>query len=128
MFYGTNRDLEYDLVVSPGSDPGQIKLGISGAENMRIDGNGNLVLKTGAGAVIQQRAERDRFAVVASPFRNPLADWISQIDRAVIRKAIRKHSLTADPGPDTDETLPTLRLIHTSCLRRIGGDTQRRSP
>jgi Beta-propeller repeat/Bacterial Ig domain len=55
VFYGTNSELEYDLVVSPGSDPEQIKLGISGAENMRIDGDGNLVLKTAAGDVIQQK-------------------------------------------------------------------------
>ena len=41
---------------------------------------------------------------------------------AVIRKAVKKHSIAAEAGPDTDETLPTLRLIHTSCLRRIGGD------
>ncbi len=55
IFYGNNRELEYDLVVSPGSDPGQIKLGISGAENLRIDKDGNLVLKTAAGDVIQQK-------------------------------------------------------------------------
>lgn len=55
VFYGNNRELEYDLVVSPGSDPGQIKLGISGAENMSIDEDGNLVLKTAAGDVIQQK-------------------------------------------------------------------------
>jgi hypothetical protein len=55
VFYGNNRELEYDLVVSPGTDPGQIKLGISGAENMRIDGDGNLFLKTAAGDVIQQK-------------------------------------------------------------------------
>jgi hypothetical protein len=55
VFYGTNRELEYDLMVSPGADPEQIKLGISGAENMRIDGDGNLVLKTAAGDVIQQK-------------------------------------------------------------------------
>jgi hypothetical protein len=55
VFYGNNRELEYDLVVSPGGDPGQIKLGISGAENMRLDGAGNLALKTAAGDVIQQK-------------------------------------------------------------------------
>jgi hypothetical protein len=55
VFYGNNRELEYDLVVSPGADPGQIKLGISGAENMRVDGDGNLVLKTAAGDVVQQK-------------------------------------------------------------------------
>lgn len=55
IFYGNNRELEYDLMVSPGADPEQIKLEISGAENMRIDGDGNLVLKTAAGDVIQQK-------------------------------------------------------------------------
>jgi RNA-directed DNA polymerase len=47
---------------------------------------------------------------------------------AVIRKAVKKHSITAEAGPDTDETLPTLRLIHTSCLRRIGGDNPAQHP
>ena len=47
---------------------------------------------------------------------------------AVIRKAVKKHSITAEAGPDTDETLPTLRLIHTSCLRRIGGDNPAQQP
>ena len=47
---------------------------------------------------------------------------------AVIRKAVRKQSITAETGPDTDETLPTLRLIHTSCHRRIGGDNPAQKP
>ena len=55
VFYGTNRDLEYDLVVSPGAAPEQIKLGISGAESLRLDADGNLVLKTATGDVIQQK-------------------------------------------------------------------------
>jgi len=55
IFYGNNRELEYDLVVSPGADPGEIRLGISGAEDMRIEGDGNLVLKTAAGDVVQQK-------------------------------------------------------------------------
>jgi hypothetical protein len=55
IFYGNNRELEYDLVVSPGADPGQIRLGIAGAESLRLDAKGNLVLKTAAGDVIQQK-------------------------------------------------------------------------
>jgi hypothetical protein len=55
IFYGNNRELEYDLVVSPGADPRQIKLGISGAENLRLDADGNLILKTAAGDVVQQK-------------------------------------------------------------------------
>jgi hypothetical protein len=55
VFYGNNRELEYDLVVAPGADPGRIKLGISGAENLHLDADGNLVLKTADGDVIQQK-------------------------------------------------------------------------
>jgi hypothetical protein len=55
LFYGNNRELEYDLVVSPGADPGRIKFGISGAENLHLDADGNLVLKTADGDVIQQK-------------------------------------------------------------------------
>lgn len=55
IFYGNNRELEYDLVVAPGADPGQIKLAIAGAERIRIDAEGNLVLKTSQGEMIQQK-------------------------------------------------------------------------
>src|SRR6185369_5130136 len=37
------------------ADPGQIRLGIAGAESLRLDAEGNLVLKTAAGDVIQQK-------------------------------------------------------------------------
>ena len=46
VFYGNNRELEYDLVVSPGADPGLIKLAVKGADEIRVDAEGNLVLKT----------------------------------------------------------------------------------
>jgi hypothetical protein len=55
VFYGNHRQLEYDLVVSPGADPAQIKLGIAGAESLRLDADGNLVMKTSAGDVVQQK-------------------------------------------------------------------------
>lgn len=55
VFYGNNRELEYDLVVSPGADPGQIRLAIAGARKIRIDHEGNVVLETSAGDVIQQK-------------------------------------------------------------------------
>ena len=47
----------------------------------------------------------------------------------VIRKAVKKHSITAETGPDPDEEkLPTLRLIHTSCHRRLGGASPAQEP
>ena len=55
VFYGNNRELEYDLVVSPGADPGRIKLTVTGADEIRIDDEGNLVLSTSQGELVQQR-------------------------------------------------------------------------
>lgn len=47
--------LEYDFVVSPGADPGQISLRIEGADAVRVDENGDLVLKVGGEEVRQHR-------------------------------------------------------------------------
>ena len=53
VYYGNQRQLEYDLVVAPGADPNVIRLAIqsrdsNGAVPLRIDGQGDLVLETGA--------------------------------------------------------------------------------
>jgi len=51
VFYDHNGDLEYDFIVSPGADPGQIRLAFDGAERMRLDdAAGDLVLTTSIGA------------------------------------------------------------------------------
>ena len=44
VFYGNQRQLEYDFVVAPGADPKQISLGLTGAKP-RLDADGNVVLK-----------------------------------------------------------------------------------
>jgi uncharacterized protein (TIGR03437 family) len=44
VFYGNQRQLEYDFVVAPGADPRQISLGLTGAEPS-LDAAGNVVLK-----------------------------------------------------------------------------------
>jgi hypothetical protein len=46
VYYGNQRQLEYDFVVSPGADPRTIRLAFQGNEKMRINGHGDLVLET----------------------------------------------------------------------------------
>src|SRR5208337_2632455 len=53
VFYGNQRQLEYDYIVAPGTDPGVIKLAFDGADSMSIDGQGDLVLHTSAGDVTE---------------------------------------------------------------------------
>ena len=48
VFYGNQRQLEYDFVVSPGADPKQISLGLTGAKPS-LDADGNIVLKLADG-------------------------------------------------------------------------------
>jgi hypothetical protein len=48
VFYGNQRQLEYDFVVAPGADPKQISLGLTGARPS-FDAGGNVVLKLADG-------------------------------------------------------------------------------
>src|SRR3989475_9759201 len=55
VYYGNQRQLEYDFVVSPGADPERIVLGFQGGERLEINAEGELVLHAGGGALRQQK-------------------------------------------------------------------------
>src|SRR5882672_10384949 len=55
VYYGNQRQLEYDFVVAPGADPKRIVLGFRGADKLEIDGDGNLVLRTAGGDIRQHK-------------------------------------------------------------------------
>jgi hypothetical protein len=54
VYYGNQRQLEYDFVVHPGIDPNIIALSFEGAERVKVDAQGELVL-TASGGEIRQR-------------------------------------------------------------------------
>ena len=43
VYYGNQRRLEYDFIVAPGADPGQIELAFAGVDKVSLDANGNLI-------------------------------------------------------------------------------------
>ena len=47
MFYGNQRRLEYDFVITPGADPKAIRLDVQGARKLRVNADGDLVLSVG---------------------------------------------------------------------------------
>ena len=55
VYYGNNRQLEYDLVVAPGANPKQIRMSIDGADKVRVDRAGDLVVSTSCGELRQHR-------------------------------------------------------------------------
>jgi hypothetical protein len=55
IYYGNQRRLEYDFVVAPGADASRIRLAFEGAEKIEIDKEGNLILSTKGGQLLQHR-------------------------------------------------------------------------
>jgi uncharacterized protein (TIGR03437 family) len=55
IYYGKQHQLEYDLVVAPGADPGRIQFDFDEARQLRLDESGDLVIRLAGGEVRQQR-------------------------------------------------------------------------
>lgn len=55
VYYGSQQELEYDLVVAPGRDPGVVRWRFSGVSHVALDADGTLRLRTPAGDLRQHR-------------------------------------------------------------------------
>ena len=55
VWYGNQRQLEYDFIVQPGGDAGQIQVAYEGVESLRLEANGDLMLRTAHGEWRQQK-------------------------------------------------------------------------
>jgi hypothetical protein len=55
VYYGNQRQLESDYVLAPGANPNQIGLRIEGADTLKLDSQGDLVISTAVGEVLLRR-------------------------------------------------------------------------
>ena len=55
LFYGNQRQLEYDFVVAPGADARQIAFDVQGANKLHVDAHGNLLMHVRRGEVELQK-------------------------------------------------------------------------
>jgi cysteine-rich repeat protein len=99
VYHGaTQRELEYDFVVAPGSDPKTIRLGFEGAERVALDAAGSLILHTPAGELIWRAPVA--YQDVAGT-RRPVAAAYEIEDGSEIRFRVasydRKQPLVIDP-------------------------------
>ena len=53
VYHGDQKQLEYDFVVAPGADPHSIRLAFDGTQGKTIDAQGNLVLHTTGGDLVE---------------------------------------------------------------------------
>ena len=74
QYYGKDGQLEYDLVLSPGADPGLIKFKVTGADRIELNSSKNLVLHIHQGTIelrkpaIYQKEEDGRRQSVSGDF------------------------------------------------------------
>ena len=73
LYYSRNGELEYDFEIAPGADPSPIALSFEGADSVRLNEHGDLVLALGskelierAPSVYQRRASGELVAVQGS--------------------------------------------------------------
>jgi hypothetical protein len=55
VYYGNGRHLEYDFIVAAGADPSRIKLSMEGAQRLRLDERGDLVVSVGRSEIRQHK-------------------------------------------------------------------------
>jgi len=76
VYYGNQRQLEYDFAVAPGASPGVIRLELSGAKQLHVAANGDLVFMLGNGTLAFQKRWCTRsWMAIASRLRERLRYW-----------------------------------------------------
>ena len=98
VFYGNQRQLEYDFLVAPGADPSRIELAFDGVDGIRTNQAGDLVLATAAGDFIQKKPKvyqqrNGRQVEVASHYRIGTGKTV----RFEVASYDRRQELVIDP-------------------------------
>ena len=114
VFYGNQRQFEYDFVVAPGADPSRIELAFDGVDGIHTNSAGDLVLATAAGEFLQKKPKvyqqiGGRQVEVASHYRV----GANQDVHFEVARYDRRQALVIDPtiqfnavvGGSTDENL-----------------------
>jgi photosystem II stability/assembly factor-like uncharacterized protein len=130
IFYGNQQNVEYDFVVAPQADAKLIQLSFEGAQGIRIDQQGDLILQTSAGEMRQhkpfayQEVEGQRKEVIC---KYKLLQTATSSDSAKVKKHNQKVagqlSVVGFTIGEYDKTLPIIIdpvLDFSTCL---GGES-----
>ncbi len=118
VYHGTQRRLEYDFEVAPGADPGRIRLAFPGADELELDGDGELVLRARGGELVQPAPEL---------YQETEAGRVRVAGGYVLRPASSPRSLpeVAFTVGSYDRTLPLIIdpvLLYSTVLGGSGDD------
>jgi uncharacterized protein (TIGR03437 family) len=100
VFHGESKSLEYDFVLAPHADPGAIRFDVTGQRSLAIDGNGDLVVSTGAGEIRWKRPEIYQDSA-AGTGRTPVTGSFTLVGTHTVAFQVgtydRERSLVIDP-------------------------------
>ena len=65
VYYGNQRQLEYDFIVAPGADPHRIAFDVRGAKRIRQDAHGELVFNVGVNEIRWHKKDGARQEIAA---------------------------------------------------------------
>jgi hypothetical protein len=54
VYRGAQGRLEYDYIVAPNADPSRIRMSIDGADELKLDRAGDLIIKTSGGVIVEK--------------------------------------------------------------------------
>ncbi|MEP6903694.1 MAG: SBBP repeat-containing protein, partial [Actinomycetota bacterium] len=130
VFYGNERQLEYDFNIQPNADPTQIELNFDGAENLVVDVQGNLVAEV-AGKNVRFNAPV-AYQTIKGERRTVAANY--SIENKVVKFQIgdydKSETLVIDPilqyssylgGSDRDE--PEAITVNAAGEAFVAGET-----
>ena len=55
IYYGNHNQLEYDFIVAPNADPKAIRLNFAGADGIKVDAAGDLIIRAGKDEIRQRK-------------------------------------------------------------------------
>ncbi|MFL6255776.1 MAG: SBBP repeat-containing protein [Pyrinomonadaceae bacterium] len=112
VYYGNQRQLEYDFRVTPGRDPRTVSLKFEGADKVDVDANGDLLLKLGE--TILRQPKPYVYQEVAGARRKVAASFAVTADGHVgfnVGEYDRSATLVIDPT-----------LVYSTYLGGSGGE------
>ena len=111
VYHGQQGLLEYDFHIAPGANPGDVRLSFTGADHMKVNGHGELVMDVGGRQVVHHAP-------------SPIRPWAISNTPVDTRYVIHGGTVTFDVG-DYDSARPLIidpALNYSSYLGGLGND------
>lgn len=89
VWYGNQRQLEYDLIVAPGTDLQAIQIAFEGAQKIRLDGEGNLLIHA-SGQIVQHR--RPMVYQTENGIKKEFSGWYVLLGKHTVSFRIAKYN------------------------------------